>query len=402
MRPTGKLAENIVHFARVLRKAGVPVGPGSILDGLEAVMCGGIRDQNDFYWALHSVLVKNHSHSVLFDQAFHVFWKKPKMLEQMMQMFFQQIALSPDVARKKDDGFKRLAEAMFDKATATNKQEDPPGVIELEAEYTASDEEVLRGKDFEQMSTAEEIKAKQAIAKMRLDPQKLRTRRFRSVGSPGKIDLRATLRNSMRTGGVAIDLGWRDRTLREPPLVVLLDISGSMESYSRMLLHFLHALMSERQPMSVFVFGTRLTNITRALGQRDVDEALNRVSGVVADWSGGTRIGQCLREFNFKWARRVLAQNAHVLLVSDGLEREDEDSLLKTEMERLHRAAKRIVWLNPLLRFDGFEARAAGVRTIMANVDEFRPVHSLESLEELAKALAGAGKAAHNPQNWLR
>lgn len=400
MNMTGKLADNIVHFGRVLRKAGVAVGPGAVISALEAVACGGVRKRDDFYWALHCALVKSHRDSALFDQAFHVFWRKPKMLEQMMQMFFSQIALSPDVARPKQAGFRRLAESMFDKANAQNKREEPPGVIELDADFTASDKEVLKAKDFEQMSTAEQIEAKAAIARMRLARVEVPTRRFSPARRGSVIDLRRTLRASLRAGGDMIDLNFRKNRYREPPLVVLLDISGSMTNYSRMLLHFLHSLCCERDRVQVFVFGTRLTNITRELNSRDVDEALTGVSGAVEDWSGGTRIGECLKEFNFKWARRVLGQGAHVLLMSDGLER-DESGLLEREMSRLKRAARRIVWLNPLLRFDGFEARAQGVRTIMGNVDEFRPVHSLDSLLDLANCLAGSKNEAHNPRNWL-
>lgn len=398
---SGQLADNIVHFGRVLRKAGVAVGPGAVIAALEAVACGGVRQRDDFYWALHSVMVKTHRDSALFDQAFHVFWRKPKLLEQMMQMFFAQIALSPDVAKPKQAGFRRLAESMFDKANATNRREEPPGVIELDADFTASDKEVLRAKDFEQMSTAEEIAAKAAIAQMRLDRLEVATRRFQPAPHGSVIDLRRTLRASLRSGGEAIDLSFRKKRHREPPLVVLLDISGSMANYSRMLLHFLHTLCSARDRVRVFVFGTRLTNITRELQTRDVDEALAGVSAAVEDWSGGTRIGECLREFNFRWGRRVLGQGAHVLLMSDGLER-DDSGLLEREMVRLKHSARRIVWLNPLLRYDGFEARVQGVRTILANVDEFRPVHSLDSLLDLANCLAGSARPEHDPKNWLQ
>ncbi len=398
---TGKLAENIMHFGRVLRHAGVPVGPGTVLDALDAVSAETITHRDDFYWTLHCVMVKTKAHSVLFDQAFHVFWRKPKMLEQMMQMFFQQIALSGNTDKPKQSGYRRLANAMFDQKHQSSMREVDTGAIEVEATYTASDREVLRAKDFEQMSAAEESAALRAIARMRLKRVEIPVRRMQAVKRRGLIDMRRTLRASMRSGGAVIDLKFKRPGRREPPLVVLLDISGSMTNYSRMLLHFLHALMNDRDRVQVFVFGTRLTNITRQLARRDVDEALAKVSSAVDDWSGGTRIGECLHEFNYKWSRRVLAQNAHVLLMSDGLER-DEDGVLELEMARLHRAAKRIVWLNPLLRFDGFEARASGVRTIMAHVDEFRPVHSLESLEELASVLAGSCKPAHNPQNWLK
>jgi len=398
---TGKLAENIMHFGRVLRHAGVPVGPGGVLDALNAVSGATITTRADFYWTLHCVMIKSKAHSALFDQAFHVFWRKPKILEQMMQMFFQQIALSGNTVKKKQSGYRRLANAMFDQAHQSAMREVDTGAIEIEATYTASSREVLQAKDFEQMSSSEETEARQAIARMKLHRIALPTRRFEAVRGRGVIDMRRTLAASMRSGGAVIDLKYKKPARREPPLVVLLDISGSMTNYSRMLLHFLHALMNDRDRIQVFTFGTRLTNITRPLAKRDVDEALSTVSLAVDDWSGGTRIGQCLHDFNYNWSRRVLGQNAHVLLMSDGLER-DEDGVLELEMARLHRAAKRIVWLNPLLRFDGFEAKASGVRTIMAHVDEFRPVHNLDSLAELAMALAGSRKPAHNPQNWLQ
>jgi len=398
---TGKLAENIMHFGRVLREAGVPVGPGSVLDALEAISTETIRGREDFYWALHCVMVKSRAHSVLFDQAFYVFWRKPKMLEQMLKLFFQQIAMSGNSEKPKQAGYRRLANAMFDQAHQSSMREVDTGSIEIEASYTASKREVLRAMDFEQMSAGEEAEARQAIARMRLKRFEMPTRRFKVSKGRGVIDMRATLAASMRSGGAVIDLKYKKLARREPPLVVLLDISGSMANYSRMLLHFLHALMNDRDRVQVFVFGTRLTNITRQLARRDVDEALAEVSGAVEDWSGGTRIGECLTEFNLKWSRRVLGQNAHVLLMSDGLER-DDTGVLEIEMARLKRSAKRIVWLNPLLRFDGFEAKASGVITIMSHVDEFRPVHNLDSLTELASALAGSSKPAHNPQNWLQ
>jgi uncharacterized protein with von Willebrand factor type A (vWA) domain len=197
-------------------------------------------------------------------------------------------------------------------------------------------------------------------------------------------------------GGNLIELKFKRRKLKEPPLVVLCDISGSMSAYSRMFLHFLHALLNDRDRVHVFVFGTRLTNITRELMRRDVDEAMERVSKAVPDWSGGTRIGQCIRTFNYQWARRVLTQGAHVILMSDGLDREDVVTL-EEEMARLRRSARRIVWLNPLLRYAGFEPRARGVRAILPHVDEFRAVHNLDSLENIAEALArpvGAGARA--------
>lgn len=395
---SGRLAENIMHFARVLREAGIPVGPGAVIDALDAAMSGSLRTRDDFYWTLHAVFVKRRDQRELFDQAFHVFWKKPKMLEQLMQLFFHQIARSaPEQA--KQAGFRRLAEAMFDKHETQNRREKKDD-IEVDASFTASAEEVLRRKDFEQMTVAEQAQAKQAIARLRLHRTEVMTRRWQKAMKGPAIDMRRTLKGSMRAGGHFIDLARREKHWQEPPLVVLCDISGSCSNYSRMFLHFLHALTNDRDRVSVFLFGTRLTNVTRELKRRDIDEAMAKVSGAVQDWSGGTRIGTSLKEFNYRWARRVLTQGAHVLIMTDGLDREGVDTL-EHEMQRLRRQTKRIIWLNPLLRYDGFKAMAGGIKAMMPHVDEFRPVHSLESLRDLAAALAGPPGAEHDPKRWL-
>ena len=385
--PSGKLAQNIMHFGRVLREAGLPVGPASVLDAIDAALSGSLRTREDFYWTLHAILVKRREHKELFDQAFHVFWKKPKMLEQLMKLMFQQITRAA-ADKPRDPGFRRLAEAMFDKVEAKNERQEKPGAIELDATFTASADDILRAKDFEQMTLAEQALAKKAIALLRLKRREIRTRRFQPFAAGERIDMHQTLQNSMRAGGHMIALSRRERQWKEPPLVVLCDISGSCSNYSRMFLHFLHGLANDRLGVTVFLFGTRLTNVTRELKRRDVDEAISRVSGVVKDWSGGTRIGITLREFNYRWARRVLAGNADVLLMTDGLERDDVTQLTH-EMQRLRLMAKHIVWLNPLLRYDEFEAKAAGIRAMMPYVDEFRPVHSLNSLVDLANGLAG-------------
>jgi uncharacterized protein with von Willebrand factor type A (vWA) domain len=250
------------------------------------------------------------------------------------------------------------------------------------------------------MTLAEQAQAKQAIARMRLHRTEVMTRRYQRALKGSAIDMRRTLKGSLRAGGHFIDLERREKRWREPPLVVLCDISGSCSNYSRMFLHFLHALTNDRDRVSVFLFGTRLTNITRELKRRDIDEAMAKVSGAVKDWSGGTRIGTSLKEFNYKWARRVLTQGAHLLIMTDGLDREDT-SLLEHEMKRLERQVPRIVWLNPLLRYEGFKALAGGIRAMMPHVDEFRPVHSLDSLADLAAALAGPPAQAHDPRQWM-
>jgi uncharacterized protein with von Willebrand factor type A (vWA) domain len=396
--PQAKLAENIMHFARVLRQAGLPVGPASVLDAIDAAQSGSLARREDFYWTLHAILVKRREHKEVFDQAFHVFWKKPKMLEQLMKLMFHQIARAAS-AKARDPGFRRLAEALFDKIETDTAQQNKREVLELDATLTASTDDILRKKDFEQMTLSEQVAAKQAIAALRPGFRRVRTRRFTPALRGTHIDLRRSLQKSLRAGGDVIPLAWRKPQTRIPPLVVLCDISGSCSSYSRLFLHFIHALSTDRARVRVFLFGTRLTNVTRELARRDVDEAMARVSGAVQDWSGGTRIGTALEVFNKQWGRRVLTQGAEVLLMTDGLER-DSTEVLEREMQRLRRSAKHIVWLNPLLRYDRFEAKAAGIRVMMRYVDEFRAVHSLDSLADLAAALVGRSSSGHAARQW--
>jgi hypothetical protein len=323
------------------------------------------------------------------------------MIEQLMQLLFPQITLRSR-EKEKQAGSRRLAEALFDSDEPLRSQrEDSADDLDVDATYSFSSQEVLRRKDFEQMTLQEQVRAKRAIAMLRSDRLKVTTRRFGPTRHGEKVDLRRTLKSSVRSGGDLIDLQFKKRKLKEPPLVVLCDISGSMANYSRMFLHFLHALLNDRERVHVFVFGTRLTNITRELKRRDVDEAMEKVSAAVKDWSGGTRIGETIKAFNYRWARRVLTQGAHLILMSDGLDREDV-AVLEQEMTRLRRSARRIIWLNPLLRYSGFEPRARGVRAIMPHVDEFRPVHNLASLEDLAEALAKPIRVTRGRHRWLK
>jgi hypothetical protein len=227
----------------------------------------------------------------------------------------------------------------------------------------------------------------------------MKTRRFRPSRRGSRIDFRATLRRWARSGGNSAEFARREPRTRVPPLVVLCDISGSMERYTRMFLHFLHALTNDRARVHVFLFGTRLTNVTRALRQKDPDKAMERVSDSVEDWAGGTRIGHTLAEFNLRWSRRVLGQNATVLLISDGLDR-DAALGLREEVERLSKSCRRLVWLNPLLRFEGFEPRSSGARAMLPFVDDFRPAHNLDSLGAIAEVLSADAPSARRRYQW--
>jgi uncharacterized protein with von Willebrand factor type A (vWA) domain len=391
----GRLAENIVYFARALRAAGIPVGPGAVLDALAAVRAAGVGTREDFYWTLHAVFVKRHEHSALFDQAFRIFFRRRAYIERLMAMMMPQ---APTAAAVKPVS-QRVQEALFSGLADKARREQPE--IEVDARLTMSDREVLQKKDFAQMSAAEVLAAKAAIARLVLPLDEVRMRRLAPMNRGRVIDMRRTLRASLKAGGKLIDLKYLGRRTRMPPLVALLDISGSMSEYSRLFLHFLHAVTDARKRVSSFLFGTRLTNVTRALKERDPDDALAACSASVADWSGGTRIASSLHAFNKRWARRVLAQGAIVLLITDGLER-DPDKNLAFEMDRLHRSCRRLIWLNPLLRFDAFEPRAQGVRTMLPYVDEFRPIHNLESMTELCRALSAKGARRSDPKRWLQ
>ena len=383
--PQSALLANIMHFARILRATGLPIGPGRVIEAVRAVEAVGLTNKIDFYWALHAVFVNRHDQRDLFDQAFRLFWRDPQVIERMMALLLPQ--MRPDIAQPRPEMSRRLAEAL--QAEAPPRPAPEENEERIDAAMTVSDREILQAKDFEQMSTSEIAAAKRMLARLRLPIGEYPTRRFAPHVSGTHADLRATLRATARSGGDVIALRFRQRRLRPPPLVVLCDISGSMERYSRMFLHFLHAIANDRDRVQTFLFGTRLTNITRQLRDKDVDRALAKVAAVVQDWSGGTRIGTCLAEFNRHWARRVLAQNAVVLFISDGLDR-DAGAGLAAEMERLAKSCRRLIWLNPLLRYSGFEPKSLGMRAILPHVDDFRPAHNIDSLEDMARALGDA------------
>jgi len=391
----GKLADNVLYFARALRAAGMPVGPGAVLDALEALSVARVGERDDVYWTLHAVFVKRHEHSALFDQAFRIFFRKRGYIEKLIAAM---LPVSPGAEPKTPPpGAQRIQEALFSGHNEPKEDQE----VEIDARLTVSDREVLRKKDFAQMSAAEIEAAKLAIARLALPLDEVKTRRLRASRRGHMIDLRRTLRASMKAGGALIDLKYLGPRVKEPPIVALLDISGSMSQYTRLFLHFLHTLTDERKRVTTFLFGTRLTNVTRAIRARDPDEALAACSAHVQDWSGGTRIATSLHAFNKQWARRVLGQGAVVLLITDGLEC-DVDETLAFEMDRLHRSCRRLIWLNPLLRFEGFEARARGVRTMLPHVDELRPVHNLDSMAALVRALSGGAVKGYDPKLMLK
>ncbi len=390
MTPEGRLVENVVHFARALRKAGVRVGTAQVETAIRAVAAAGFTRRDDFYHVLRSTMVSRADQLEVFHQVFALFWRDPELIEQMVHMLSPQMR-DDQAPKDRDAAHRRAAEALGEPP-----DRPPPKTerteIEERALLTWSEREVLRGRDFEQMSAAELREAEAAIRALELALPPLHTRRARPARS-GRPDPRATLRRAMRGGGEVDRHARRAPAPRAPDLVALCDISGSMSVYSRMILRFLHALAHAETPrwgrVHAFTFGTELTNVSRALARGEPDAALAAIGQEARDWEGGTRIGAALARFNRDWSRRVLGRGAVVVLITDGLERGGSDRLA-AEAERLHLSCRQMIWLNPLLRWEGFAPKAAGIRALLPHVDVFHACHSLDSLADLAAALGRA------------
>ncbi|SDY00409.1 vWA domain-containing protein [Citreimonas salinaria] len=391
---TPRLAQNIVHFARALRRAGLPVGTGRVLDAIRAVEAAGFTDRTDFYWTLHACFVSRPEHRVVFAQVFRLYWRDPRFLEHMMAMLLPAVR-GVQEERLAQAAERRAAQALLGDHASDEPEREDEGEeetrVEVDASMTMSADERLRNLDFEQMSTDEIAQAKRMLSRLRLPVKPIESRRAQASTRGRRIDHARTIRAALRTGGEFRTLARARPHPRWPNLVVLCDISGSMSQYSRMVLHFLHAVANEKgagwAKVHAFTFGTRLTNITRHLATRDVDAALKAAGAQAQDWEGGTRIGQCLHDFNRDWSRRVMGQGAVVLLITDGLDRDDAGALGR-EMERLHLSSRHLIWLNPLLRWDGFAPKAAGIRAMLPHVDSFRAGHNIATLEALAEAIS--------------
>ncbi|HYJ98492.1 MAG TPA: VWA domain-containing protein, partial [Burkholderiaceae bacterium] len=339
----------------------------------------------DFHAVLSTCMLDRIEHKDLFDQAFELFWRDPDLEGRMRAMLLPKVraqaALTPEQRENR-----RLGDALFPNPRPDAPQPEPDESMQFDAAFTVSEQEVLRKADFDTMSADEWRAARRALSLMRWVFEPLPTRRAEASPRAGRVDWRATLQTMARHGGELGEMRWRRPRPLPAPMVVLADISGSMSRYSRMLLHFAHALGHAEARVESFVFGTRLTRTTRLLKSRDPDVAVSQVVKAVEDWSGGTRITTSLHEFNQRWARRCLSSRTTVLLISDGLEHGDTKAL-SSEMERLGKSCRRLIWLNPLLRFEKFQPKAAGIRAMLPHVDRFLPVHNLDSLEHLVRLL---------------
>ncbi len=388
------LAANVMHFARLLRRAGLPVGPAEAIAAQDALTRIDLASKTEARTALRTAMIHRHEHQDVFDQAFALFWRDPTAAEQAAAMALLE-AQKEKKRERPPPGSRRLAEAFAPKTDRRPPPQDEPPV--QDAVLTVSDQERLQTMDFEAMSAEEIAAAKREIRRLSLPLDLRRTRRTRPDPTGPIADLRRTIHDSLRHGGEIFALARERRTTRPPPLVVLCDISGSMSRYAQVLLHFLHAVTSQRDRVHSFLFGTRLSNVTRQLKSRDPEVAFQMVAHAVPDWSGGTRIGEALATFNHLWARRVLGQGAIVLLITDGLDRDGAFGLADN-MDRLHRSCRRLIWLNPLLRWSGFEPKSQGIKAMLPHVDEFRPVHNLASLRDLIDLLSRPTSSTRIPK----
>jgi len=396
----GLLAANVMHFGRALRAAGMPVGTGQILDALRALEATGLGSRADLYWTLFAVFVTRADQRELYDQTFHIFWRDPQLLERLMQLMLPTVEADNPPPSPKEDVSRRVADAMAPEKRPGAGEGEEQEEYEFDAAMTYSANEILQTKDFEDMSAQEVEQAKRAMRRFALPIAEVTTRRFDPAPHGARVDMRRTLRGSLSGGGAIIDLEKKKPRTRKPPLVILCDISGSMSRYSRLLLHFLHALSNDRDRVYTFLFGTTLTNVTRQLKSRDIDVALEKIGAACTDWSGGTRIGTCLERFNRIWSRRVLAQGAVVLLITDGLDR-DAGRGLEKEMDRLQRSCRELIWLNPLLRYDAYAPVASGAKAMIRHVDAFHSIHNLESLDQLAHIMSRPRPTRGAMRRWV-
>jgi uncharacterized protein with von Willebrand factor type A (vWA) domain len=386
--PGGQLLGHLLRFGQLLRLMGVDVSTRQILDLVTALEFISISERPDFYCASRALLVNRREDYLVFDQAFSLFWRVESEKQEdgipgrdeksrRLRLPSQQAIQDSSSEDRGDDDW-----------NGTMPGDEEPGEGQPDAMMIYSPDEVLRQKDFGEMSWEEIQEAKKAMASLEWRLGERRTRRSRPRHK-GRLHLRRVIRDNLRHGGEPLTLAFRQRVSRPRSLVVMCDISGSMERYSRMLLHFVHALTHGLVDTTVeaFVFGTRLTRITRHLRCKDVDESMDELGEVVHDWSGGTRIGEALKTFNFQWARRVLGRGAVVLIISDGWDR-GEPELLTTEIARLQRSAHRLIWLNPLLGSKEYEPVQRGMAVALPYVDDFLPVHNLNSLMKLADVLS--------------
>ena len=378
MDEESKLLENILRFIRLLRNSGIKIGNQSSIDALNSIKILKIGNRNEFYWALHSNLIYRNEDTEIFDQCFHLFWQNPKILQQMFNLLLPQIGTQKAPTTNKKQ-LKRISDNIQKQNKDVNieKKEE----IIFDSKMSWSNKSALNTKDFEMMSLEEIHQAEKEIKKFLIKSKTQISRRWKKNDQSTKISTKYTIKKSVKNNGI-IHLAFKERIKKFRPVVILIDISGSMESYSRMMLFLSHILIQQYKDIEVFTFGTKLTRITNFLKNKDIDFSLDKVGKFVNDWAAGTKITSSIKDFNFNWSRRLLTQNQTLLLITDGLERDDSQNL-DFEINRLSLFANNIIWLNPLLRYKKFEPKVNSIKTILRHVHKHVPIHNLNSIKNL-------------------
>ena len=382
--PDGHILHSLTLFGEMLRRVGLEIGSGNMLDLVRATDHVSIGKRGEFFQASRSILVHRKQDLPIFDEAFQVFWRKPSdrtTTIDLRSLGEQKRFRKPQVSSGRDYEPEGAGTMVGD------PEDDSAQNVDLNRTY--SEVEVFRQKDFSEFTSLEMAEARHMMADLTWDLGQRRTRRL-AQGRTGPLDMRRTMRRSLKYGGEFLDLAYRSRKQKSRSLVLICDVSGSMERYTRMLLQFIHTIAGGFDQLEAFLFATRLTRITRNLKYRSIDQSIDEVSKAVPDWAGGTRIGDAVKSFNYQWLRRVLRGQAVVLIISDGWDRGDPE-LLARETSRLQRSCHRLVWLNPLLGSPSYQPLTQGMKAALPYVDDFLPVHNLNSLESLAQHLSSLG-----------
>ena len=380
MDEESKLLENILRFIRLLRNSGIKIGNQSSIDALNSIKILKIGNRNEFYWALYSNLIYRNEDTEIFNQCFHLFWQNPKILQQMFNLLLPQIGTQKAPTTNKKQ-LKRISDNIQKQNQDINIEKKDE--IIFDSQMSWSNKSTLNTKDFEMMSLEEIRQAEKEIKKFFIKSKTQISRRWKKNDQSTKISTKYTIKKSVKNNGI-IHLAFKERIKKFRPFVILIDISGSMESYSRMMLFLSHILIQQYKDIEVFTFGTKLTRITNFLKNKDVDFSLDKVGKFVNDWAAGTKITSSIKDFNFNWSRRLLTQNQTLLLITDGLERDDSGNL-DFEINRLSLFANNIIWLNPLLRYKQFEPKVNSIKTILRHVDKHVPIHNLNSIRNLVE-----------------
>jgi hypothetical protein len=376
----------LTGFGRGLRARGLAVGTGRIVSFTRAVAALGPVTRDDLYWAGRATLVSRPEDVAVFDEAFDAYFRSGFRIELDLPATIPEDAAAQMAVDADALGVDARDGGRAARWRGAGEGEAPEGDASIR--IVASAVEVLREKSFADLSLEERARVERLVRELAVRVPTRKTRRLRPSPTGGRFDLRRTLRRSIRTHGEPFHRAWRERGTKSRPLVLILDVSGSMAPYARALMQFAYAAMAAGRTVEVFCFGTRLTRVTRTLRTKDPDRALHEVGRLVADWEGGTRIGASVKELLDGWSQRAALRGAVVVLCSDGLERGDP-AMLQTQMRRLRRLVHRVVWVNPLKGSPRYEPLARGMAAALPSIDEFLPGHNLESLEDLGRVLGG-------------